>query len=67
VLAGHTHISAVFDADGDSRGLSTSSDDVPSKRWPLHYIASRSTRGAGGFAVLHVGTTRVDYTWLELP
>jgi predicted phosphodiesterase len=67
VLCGHTHISAVFDADGDSRGLSTSSDDVPSRRWPLHYIASRSTRGAGGFAVLHVGTKRVDYTWLELP
>jgi predicted phosphodiesterase len=66
VLAGHTHISAVFDADGNSRGLSTDSDSVPSARWPLHYIAARCTRGSGGYALLHLGTTRVDYKWVDL-
>ncbi len=67
VLCGHTHVSAVFDADGDSRGLSTSADTVDARRWPLHYVASRATRAPGGFAILHVGTSRVDYRWIELP
>jgi predicted phosphodiesterase len=67
VLSGHTHISAVFDADGDSRGLSLDADVVDPARWPLHYIASRATRAPGGYAVLHVGTSRVDYRWVELP
>jgi hypothetical protein len=66
VLAGHTHISAVFDAEGNSRGLSLDADSVPSSRWPLHYVSSRSTRGSGGYAVLHVGTSRVDYQWIDL-
>ena len=66
VLAGHTHITAVFDAEGNSRGLSLDSDTVPSSRWPLHYVSARSTRGAGGYAVLHLGTARVDYQWVEL-
>ena len=67
VLSGHTHVSAVFDADGDSRGLSTDADTVDPTRWPLHYIAARATYAPGGFAVLHVGTSRVDYRWVELP
>jgi predicted phosphodiesterase len=66
VLAGHTHASAVFDADGNSRGLSLDADTVAPERWPLHYIASRATRDPGGFAVLHAGTTQVDYRWVEL-
>jgi hypothetical protein len=67
VLNGHTHLTAVFDAVGDDRGLSLDHDVVPARRWPLHYIASRATRAPGGFAVLHVGTSRVDYAWVELP
>jgi predicted phosphodiesterase len=67
VLSGHTHISAVFDADGNSRGLSLDADTVPSSRWPLHYIASRATRAPGGYAILHLGTSHVDYRWVELP
>jgi len=66
VLAGHTHVSAVFDADGNSRGLSLDSDSVPASRWPLHYVAARTTRGSGGYAVLHLGTSRVDYQWVDL-
>lgn len=67
VLAGHTHISAVFDADGNSRGLSTDAEsDVDRARWPLHYIAARATRGDGGFAVLHLGSSHVDYAWRDL-
>lgn len=67
VLAGHTHTTAVFDADGDSRGLSLDSGTVPSERWPLHYVAARTTNSNGGYAVLHVGATHVDYRWVELP
>ena len=68
VLAGHTHISAVFDADGNSRGLSLDSDsDVPIDRWPLHYGAARVTRGTGGFAILHFGPAHLDYRWVALP
>jgi 3',5'-cyclic AMP phosphodiesterase CpdA len=67
VLSGHTHITAVFDADGDTRGLSLDDDSVPAARWPLHYIASRVSRAPGGYAILHVGTSRVDYRWVELP
>lgn len=68
VLSGHTHISAVFDADGNSRGLSVDAeDDVDPARWPLHYIASRATNGTGGFAILHIGTSHVDYRWHALP
>jgi predicted phosphodiesterase len=67
VLAGHTHMTAVFDADGDSRGLPLDAASVPPERWPLHYIASRATNGSGGFAILHVGTSRVDYRWVGLP
>ena len=67
VLTGHTHITAVFDAVGDSRGLSLDHGSVAPKRWPLHYVAARATSGGGGFAVLHVGTDHVDYAWLGLP
>jgi hypothetical protein len=67
VLTGHTHATAVFDADGNSRGLSLDADVVPPERWPLHYIASRATNGSGGFAVLHLGSGRVDYRWVALP
>jgi hypothetical protein len=67
VLTGHTHMTAVFDAVGDSRGLSLHHGTVPSKRWPLHYIAARATRGDGAFAVLHVGTQNVDYASRGLP
>jgi predicted phosphodiesterase len=68
VLTGHTHISAVFDADGNSRGLSLDSDsDVPIDRWPLHYGAARVTRGTGGFAILHFGPAHLDYRWVALP
>ena len=68
VLAGHTHVSAVFDADGNSRGLSLDADaDVSFSRWPLHYVAARATRGSGGFAILHLGAGHVDYRWVALP
>ncbi|HTR53081.1 MAG TPA: metallophosphoesterase [Kofleriaceae bacterium] len=67
VLSGHIHATGVFDADGNSRGLSLDADTVPSARWPLHYIASRASRAPGGYAILHVGTSRVDYRWIELP
>jgi hypothetical protein len=66
-LSGHTHVTAVFDADGDSRGLSLDGeDDVPLERRPLHYTAARCTNGAGGFALLHLGLLHVDYRWLSL-
>jgi hypothetical protein len=67
VLTGHTHMTAVFDAVGDDRGLSLDHDVVSPDRWPLHYIASRATLGDGGFAVLHVGSDHVDYAWHALP
>jgi predicted phosphodiesterase len=67
VLTGHTHATAVFDADGDSRGLSLDSGVVPPERWPLHYVASRLSKGSGGFALLHLGSGRVDYRWVDLP
>lgn len=66
VLTGHIHHTAVFDRDGQSRGLDTGSDLVPSWRWPLHYVCSRSTDGAGGFALLRIGSTRVEYRWINL-
>jgi 3',5'-cyclic-AMP phosphodiesterase len=67
VLTGHTHTSAVYDADGNSRGLSLDSDDVPRERWPLHYVASRMSKDSGGYALLHLGPARVDYRWVALP
>ncbi len=67
VLAGHTHVSAVFDAVGDSRGLSLGAGEVPAARWPLHYVAARATTGEGGFAVLHVGPRHIDYRWQGFP
>jgi predicted phosphodiesterase len=64
VLAGHTHVRSVFDADGNSRGLSLDGEsDVSRKRWPLHYTAARATRGSGGFAVFHVSADHLDYQW----
>lgn len=67
VVTGHTHMTAVFDAIGDDRGLSLDHGTVPPKRWPLHYIAARATGDDGGFAVLHVGAHHVDYAWVGLP
>ena len=68
VLTGHTHVSAVFDADGNSRGLSLDSEsDVPFDRWPIHYNAERSTRDTGGYAILHAGNLHLDYQWVSLP
>ena len=68
VLTGHLHFVEVFDADGNSRGLSLDSESsVPASRWPLHYIAARSTNGNGGFAILHLGAGHVDYAWHALP
>jgi 3',5'-cyclic-AMP phosphodiesterase len=68
VLTGHIHATEVYDADGDSRGLSLDGeDDVPARRWPLHYIAKRASRGTGGFALLHLGASHVDYRWHALP
>jgi hypothetical protein len=68
VLTGHTHVSAVFDADGNSRGLSLDAEsDVPFDRFPIHYSAERSTRDNGGFAILHVSALHLDYRWVSLP
>ncbi len=66
VLTGHIHHSAVFDREGQSRGLDTGSDLVPSWRWPLHYVCSKSTDGAGGFALHRIGSARVEYRWIDL-
>jgi len=68
VLTGHLHFVSVFDADGNSRGLSLDSESsVSASRWPLHYIAARSTNGNGGFSILHLGAGHVDYAWHALP
>ena len=67
VLAGHTHITSVYDADGNSRDLSLDAQDVDPVRLPLHYTAARSTNGTGGFAVFHVSAHHVDYRWVSLP
>ncbi len=67
VLAGHTHFSGVFDAVGDSRGLSLGGGEMPPERWPLHYVAARATTGEGGFAVLHLGPKHIDYRWQSIP
>jgi len=68
VLTGHLHFVEVFDADGNTRGLSLDAEsDVPASRWPLHYIAARSTDDRGGFAILHLGAGHVDYRWHALP
>jgi predicted phosphodiesterase len=67
VVTGHLHFVEVFDADGNSRGLSLDSDSVPASRWPFHYTAARSTNGNGGFAIFHLGAGHVDYAWHALP
>jgi predicted phosphodiesterase len=67
VLTGHTHSTAVYDADGNSRGLSLDSGVVPPERWPLHYVVSRVTKDSGGYALLHLGSGHVDYRWVGLP
>lgn len=67
VLTGHTHATAVFDVDGNSRGLSLDSGNVPRERWPLHYVSSRVSKDTGGYALLHLGMSRVDYRWVALP
>jgi Icc-related predicted phosphoesterase len=66
VLVGHVHHSEVYDGTGEDRGLSVDSDTVPSWRWPLHYTASRSTLGDGGYALHHIGVDHVDYRWVGL-
>ena len=54
VLAGHTHITSAYDADGNSRDLSLDAQNVDPRRLPLHYTAARSTNGRGGYAVFHL-------------
>jgi len=66
VLAGHTHITSVYDADGNSRDLSLDAQDVDPARLPLHYTAARSTNGSGGYAVFHFSAHHVDYRWISL-
>ncbi len=66
VLVGHVHITEVYDRDGESRGLSTSADDVPPERWPLHYTCSRATIHGDGFALLTIGDDQVAYKWISL-
>lgn len=66
VLAGHTHITSVFDADGNSRDLSLDGQNVDPARLPLHYTAARASNGSGGFAVFHVSASHVDYRWVSL-
>ena len=66
VLAGHTHITSVYDADGNSRDLSLDAQDVDPQRLPLHYTAARSTNGNGGYAVFHFSAHHVDYRWISL-
>lgn len=67
VLAGHTHLTSVYDAEGNSRDLSLDAQNVDPARLPLHYTAARSTNGSGGFAVFHVSAGHVDYRWVSLP
>src|SRR5262249_18383203 len=64
VLCGHTHLSAVFDSDGDSRGFSLDSGEASFDRLPLHYVAARATRDGGGFAILQCSALSVDYRWV---
>src|SRR6185503_3252372 len=66
VLAGHTHITSVYDADGNSRDLSLDGQNVDPARLPLHYTAARASNGSGGFAVFHVSEHHVDYRWVSL-
>lgn len=66
VLAGHTHITSVYDAEGNSRDLSLDGQDVDPARLPLHYTAARSTNGNGGYAVFHFSAHHVDYRWIAL-
>jgi hypothetical protein len=66
VMVGHVHLTQVYDRDGESRGLSTSSDDVPFERWPLHYTCSRATIHGDGFALHTVGADQVSYRWISL-
>ena len=66
VLAGHTHITSVYDAEGNSRDLSLDGQDVDPARLPLHYTAARSTNGNGGYAVFHFSAHHVDYRWIGL-
>lgn len=66
VLAGHTHITSVYDAEGNSRDLSLDAQDVDPARLPLHYTAARSTNGQGGYAVFHFSAHHVDYRWISL-
>ncbi len=66
VLAGHTHITSVYDAEGNSRDLSLDAQDVDPARLPLHYTAARSTNGNGGYAVFHFSAHHVDYRWIAL-
>lgn len=66
VLAGHTHITSVYDADGNSRDLSLDAQDVDPYRLPLHYTAARSTNGNGGYALFHFSAHHVDYRWIGL-
>jgi 3',5'-cyclic AMP phosphodiesterase CpdA len=66
VLAGHTHITSVFDADGNSRDLSLDAQNVDPARLPLHYTAARSSNGSGGYAVFHLAANHVDYRWVSL-
>ncbi len=66
VLAGHTHITSVYDAEGNSRDLSLDGQDVDPARLPLHYTAARSTNGNGGYALFHFSAHHVDYRWISL-
>ncbi len=64
VLAGHTHVGSVFDADGNSRALSLDGESsVPLSRLPLHYTVARVSTG-GGFTVFHAGEGHLDYRWV---
>jgi hypothetical protein len=67
VLAGHTHLSSAFDAEGNSRDLSLDAQDVDPARLPLHYTAARASYGSGGFAVFHLAAHHVDYRWVAPP
>ena len=67
VLAGHTHITSAYDADGNSRDLSLDAQNVDPHRLPLHYTAARATNGCGGYAVFHLAAHHVDYRWVSLP
>jgi Icc protein len=67
VLAGHTHITSIYDAEGNSRDLALDAQNVDSHRLPLHYTAARATNGDGGYAVFHFSAHHVDYRWVALP